>query len=392
VKRNYDVVIVGGAVVGSAVAYFLASEPAFEGRMLVVERDPTYAAAATPRSWGGIRQQFSTPENVRMSLFGVRFIKSAGETLVVGCESPELAFRERGYLFLAGEAGRAVLERNCRRQCSLGARVAVLNKGELGRRFPWLNLTDLAGAGFGLENEGWIDPEALLRALRSKARELGATYVDDEVVGFGLDGGRIANVRLARAGPVGCGTAVNAAGPQAGRVAALAGAVLPVVPRKRTTYVFDCREELSGVPLTIDTSGVAFRPEGGGYIAIVSPPEDRDPDSEDLEPDYDLFEEVVWPALARRVPAFEAIKLTGAWAGTYDYNSFDQNAILGPHPEIGGLVFCNGFSGHGLQQAPAAGRAIAELIVHGAFRSLDLSALSYARILEGRPLREENVV
>ena len=157
-------------------------------------------------------------------------------------------------------------------------------------------------------------------------------------------------------------------------------------------YVADCIEGQDGVALTIDVSGVAVRPEGGQYIAIVSPPPERDGDSDDLDPDHDLFETVIWPALAHRIPAFEAIKVTGAWAGHYDYNTFDQNAILGPHPRIAGLMFCNGFSGHGIQQSPAAGRAVAEAIVHGAYRSLDLSNLSYARLLDGRRVREANVV
>ncbi len=389
-----DVVIAGGAVMGSAVAYFLAADPAFDGRVLVVEPDPGYGACATTRSWGGIRQQFSTPENVRMSLYGAAFVKRAAETLAVEGEAPDLGFRERGYLFLASQAGLPVLEANCRLQRELGAKVALLAPAELESRFPWLNTAGLAGGGFGLENEGWIDPAGLLQALRRKARALGATYVRDKVVGVALDRGRLASLRLEAAGKVDCRVLVNAAGPWAGAVARLAGAELPVRPRKRMTYVFDCREEPIEAPLTIDASGVAFRPEGQHYIAIVSPAADDDADADpaDLELEYELFHEVIWPALAARVPAFEAIKLTGAWAGHYDYNTFDQNAILGAHPEIGGLYFCNGFSGHGVQQAPAAGRAVAELIVHGAYRSLDLSALDYRRILENRPLKEANVV
>ena len=185
---------------------------------------------------------------------------------------------------------------------------------------------------------------------------------------------------------------INAAGPQAGALAALAGAALPVGPRKRMTYVFDCRAALPPLPLTIDATGVACRPEGGQYLATISPPEDQDRDCDDFELEYDTFETVIWPTLAHRVPAFEAIKLTRAWACHYDYNAFDQNAVLGPHPEIAGLLFCNGFSGHGIQQAPAAGRATAEWIVHGGFQSLDLSALLYARIAEGRPVKESNIV
>ena len=182
-------------------------------------------------------------------------------------------------------------------------------------------------------------------------------------------------------------------GAQAGRVAALAGIALPVAPRKRFVYVFDCRTPIEPLaPLTIDPSGVYFRPEGKGFIGGVSPPEDRDPDSDDLEVEYDLFEETVWPALAARVPAFEAIKLTGAWAGHYDYNIVDQNGIVGRHPEVANLIFANGFSGHGLQQSPAVGRAVAELILQGGYRSIDLTRFGYERFARDEPILELNVV
>jgi sarcosine oxidase len=390
--ERVDVVIAGGAVMGSAVAYFLGADPAFDGSVLVVEPDPGYGACATTRSWGGIRQQFSTPENVRMSLFGAAFVKGAPEALAVEGEAPDLGFRERGYLFLASDKGLPVLQANCRLQNDLGASVALLTPDEIGARFPWLNLDSIAAGGFGLENEGWLDPASLLQAFRRKARALGARYVKNEVTGVALEGGRVAGVHLEGGERVACGTLVDAAGPLAAAVARMAGVELPVRPRKRMTYVFDCRTELGPTPLTIDVSGVAFRSEGGQYLAIVSPPAEHDPDSDDLEPEYELFEETIWPALAARVPAFEAIKLLRAWAGHYDYNTFDQNAIIGRHPEVGGLLFCNGFSGHGLQQAPAAGRAVAELIVHGRYRSLDLSKLGFERIVEGRAVTEVNVV
>jgi len=390
--QRYDVAIAGGAVMGSAVAYFLAADADFDGSIAVVERDPGYEACATTRSWGGIRQQFSTPENVKMSLYGAQFVRRAGELLEVDGERPDLGFKERGYLFLASPAGLPVLERNCAMQRGLGAAVAVLDLAELAERFPWLNLDGLAGAGCGLANEGWFDPSALLHGFRRKARALGVTYVKDEVVSVEVSRGRVTGLGLQAGGRLGCATLVNAAGPQAGALAALAGAALPVTPRKRMTYVFDCRAALPPLPLTIDVSGVAFRPEGAQYLAIVSPPQGQDFERDDFELEYGAFEEVIWPTLAQRVPAFEAIKLTGAWAGHYDYNAFDQNAILGPHPEIEGLMFCNGFSGHGVQQSPAAGRAVAELIVHGRFRSLDLTKLLYARIAEGRPVQEENIV
>jgi sarcosine oxidase len=388
---SYDVVICGGAVMGSAIAYFLAADPAFGGSVLVVERDAGYADCATTRSWGGIRQQFSTPENIRMSQFGVAFLRAAAETLAIDGEAPDVAFREQGYLFLASEGGLATLVETHRRQVALGAAVALLAADALAARFPWLSVDGVAAGALGLRDEGWFDPSALLHALRRKARALGVTYAADEVVGFDVRNGRVVGVRLRDAGVVACGVAVNAAGPHAGRLAALAGCALPVGPRKRTTYVFDCRTELADAPLTIDPTGVTFRPEGRRFLAIGPDPAD-DPDGFDLEPDYAAFEDAVWPVLATRVPAFAAIKLASAWAGHYDFNAFDQNAVLGPHPGIGGLLFCNGFSGHGLQHAPAAGRAVAELIAHGRYVSLDLSALGYERIAAGRAVRELNVV
>lgn len=390
--QSADIAIVGGGVMGSAIAYFLLSDPTFDGTVLVIERDPSYADCATTRSWGGIRQQFSTRENVEMSLFGVDFVRNAATALAVEGEAPDLGFKEQGYLFLASPAGLPVLERNVALQQSLAAQVELLQPDEIVARFPWMTVEGIAAGAFGPANEGWIDPSGLLQGFRRKARALGAVYVTDEVVAIRCDGNRIAGLSLKKGGEIACGRLVNAAGPQAGRVAALAGVDLPVAPRKRMSYVFDCREDISQAPLTIDANGVTFRPEGGQYIGIVSPPEDDDPDCDDLELDYRLFEETIWPTLAARVPAFEAIKLTGAWAGHYDYNSFDQNAILGPHPEIAGLYFCNGFSGHGIQQSPAAGRALAEHLVYGQYRSLDLSQLSYARIPENRPIKEANVV
>jgi FAD-dependent oxidoreductase domain-containing protein 1 len=391
-RSSYDVVIIGGAVVGSSVAYFLAAQTGFKGSILVVERDPTYAEAATARSVGGMRQQFSTPENIHMSRFGIRFVKSIGSWLSVNGEAPNVSFVENGYLFLASEAGLSILRQNLAVQAALGAPVALLSPAELALRFPWLNTSDLAGGTLGLSDEGWIDPYSLLQAFRRKARSLGVAYAKDEVVGLTRKAARITAVTLAEAGGVACGSVVNTAGARAAHIAALAGLDIPVRPRKRFVYVFDCRAEVKGAPLLVDPAGVYFRPEGHSFICGVSPPEAEDPDCLDLEVDHRLFEETVWPTLAHRVPAFEAIKLVNAWAGTYDYNVFDQNAILGPHPELGNFYLANGFSGHGLQQSPAVGRALAELIAHGQYRTLDLSRFSYERVLRNEPIRELNVV
>jgi len=387
-----DVAIVGGGVIGSAIAYFLAADSGFRGSVAVIEKDPTYETAATPRSAGGIRQQFSTPENIQMSAFGARFVKSVGEYLSVDGEAAQLPFVEWGYLFLATPAGLEVLQRNHGQQAALGANVALLASGELQERFPWLNVEDLAAGCYGLANEGWTDPYGLLQAFRRKARALGVAYLADEVVDVKRAGSRVTGVTLRGGGPLACGAVVNAAGYHAHKLAAAAGIELPIRPRKRIVYVFDCRDKPAKAPLLIDPTGVWCRPEGANYIGGISPAEAEDPDCTDFEIDYRLYEDVVWPTLAHRIPAFEAIKLVRAWAGHYDYNTLDQNAILGPHPEVGNFYFANGFSGHGLQQSPAVGRATAEHIIHGGYRSIDLTRFGYGRVLRNEPIFELNVV
>lgn len=390
--RNADIVIVGGGVIGSAVAYFTVADPGFRGRLVVLEKDPTYAEAATARSAGGIRQQFSTPENIQMSIFGAAFVKSVAEHLSLPGERAIVPFVEQGYLFLATVAGRSIIEQNHALQTGLGAQILLLDSAGLQERFPWLNTDDLAAGAFGLANEGWTDPYSLLQAFRRKAISLGAEFVKAEATGLERQGARIAAVALADGERIGCGAVVDTAGINAAQIAGMVGVTLPVRPRKRFVYVFDCRAPLQKAPLTIDPSGVYFRPEGANYICGVSPEEAADPDCTDLEVEYGLFEEVIWPALAHRVPAFEAIKLVRAWAGHYDYNTLDQNAILGRVPNLENFYLANGFSGHGLQQSPAVGRAISELLVHGGYRSLDLSRLGYERVLANRPLAEANVV
>ena len=229
-----------------------------------------------------------------------------------------------------------------------------------------------------------------MAAFRRKARALGAEWRTGEAVGFGRDGARIASVRLRDGSIIACGTVVNAAGPHARAVAAMAGVALPVEARKRSVFVFGCRTPLPGCPLIIDTSGVWVRPEGDRYLAGWSPLDDAEDFS--LDVDHALFDDLIWPALAARIPAMEALRLMGSWAGHYETNTFDQNALLGAHPDVPNLLFANGFSGHGMQQAPGVGRGIAELVAHGAYQTLDLSALSITRIAAGRPVRELCVI
>lgn len=391
---NFDVLIVGGGVMGSSVAFFLASSERGPGlRIGVVEPDPAYATSSTALSVGGIRQQFSTPENIRLSLFGAHFFREAVHLLATEEQGPDLGFVENGYLLLASPAGFETLRRNHSLQTSLGAEISLLAPGDLQHRFPWLHTPDLAGGGMGIRGEGWVDPHALLQAFRKKAISLGVEYVQDRVVGVERAGSRVEGVRLGGGHRLPVGALVNAAGPRAAKVAEMAGIHdLPVHPRKRFVYRFHCRESIPEAPLTVDPTGVYFRPEGPDYICGVSPSPDQDPDTLDLEMAYDLFHQVIWPTLAHRVPAFQSLKLASSWAGHYAVNVQDQNAVLGPHPELSNLYFVNGFSGHGLQHAPGVGRATSELILFGEYRSLDLSRLGFRRFAAGTLLRERNVV
>ena len=392
-KETHDVLIIGGGVIGSSVAYFLSSDPGSNGsRITVVERDPAYRTASTALSVGGVRQQFSTAENVLLSRYSADFFRRAGDLLEVDGERPELGFQERGYLFLASPAGKSVLRRNVRLQRNLGADVTILTPGELFSRFPWMHVADLALASLGNSGEGWLDPYSLLQAMKAKARSQGVRYLTDEVVGLAVDGAKIVGADLSDAGRVAVGTVVNAAGPAAADLCEMAGADLPVRPRRRYVYRVHVEHAYPGFPMVIDPTGVYVRPEGDGYLCGVSPPPDADPDTTDLTVAYDVFHDTVWPGLAHRIPSFDALRLGSSWAGLYAYNTVDQNAILGPHPAVSNLILANGFSGHGLQHAPGIGRGVAEWILYGAFRSLDLSRFSYRRIAEGRPIREENVV
>jgi FAD-dependent oxidoreductase domain-containing protein 1 len=388
-----DVVIVGGAIIGAAVATFLASRPDFDGRILVVERDPTFRTSSTTLSAASIRLQFSTPLNIEISRFGVELITHPDRYLAVDGEVPEVDFVENGYLFLSTEAGRATLEHNHAVQRALDVPVALLTPAELRARFDWLNVDDLAGGSLGLAHEGWFDAYALLQGFRRRARSLGVEERAGEVVALERDGDRVSGVRLADGSHIGADWVVNAAGPRAADVASMAGIALPVRPRKRLVYHVEAPVSLGAAPLIIDPSGVYVRPEGPSYITGFSPHgEQPDPDTLDLTVDSAPFEEHVWPILAHRIPAFDRLRLLDAWAGHYEINTLDQNAIIGPHPTVPNFLFANGFSGHGLQQAPAVGRALAEWIATGRYETLDLAPLGYARIERDEPIRELNVV
>ncbi len=380
VLRHVEVLIAGGGAVGSACAHFLTRErPGIS--VTVIEPDPSYQHAASTLSAGSIRQQFSTPLNISLSAFGLQFLRAAGVDVV-----------DSTYLYLAGTAGATGLRGNVQTQLRCGVAVNLLERADLSRRYPWLHTEDLAVGTDTDAGEGWFDGYSLLRHLRSENERRGVAYHRSRVTGLARANDGAGTALLEDGSRIAYGHFVNASGTHSRPVAAMLGLDLPVHARKRCVFVFTCPTRIPHCPLVIDPSGLWFRADGERFIAGLTPPEDPNVSPDDFEVDHRLFDDLLWPILAHRVPAFESVRVTGSWAGHYDYNEFDQNPFIGPAPAIPDFLFASGFSGHGLQHAPAIGRALAEWIVHGEYRSIDVAALGYDRWLQHRPLREMNVI
>lgn len=392
-----DVVIVGGGVMGAATACFLARDHGLCVRVL--ERDPSFARASSALSASSIRQQFSQGVNSALSRWSLEFLRRVEAELGVNGEAPPaLGLVEPGYLYLAdAEAGASTLRRLHPVQAAHGARVALLDPAALGGRFGWMNTADLHLGALGLEGEGWFDGPALHQAFRRKARALGVRFDTAAVLGWDTVGPRVL-AALASDGRrfTGGSFAVTAGAWSAPLVAGL-GLALPVTPKKRDVFVFDAPAALPGCPLVIDPSGLWFRPEGRGFLCGGPPRSvhgaEADPDEPPLHAvDHGLFEDVLWPALAHRVPAFEALRLRSAWAGYYEMNAFDHNGLAGALPGWDNAFTACGFSGHGMQQGPAVGAALAAQIAGGHSTAPSLAPLSPQRLLDGRPLVEDNVI
>jgi glycine/D-amino acid oxidase-like deaminating enzyme len=395
-RTAYDIVIVGGAAVGSSTAYWLSQAVGPETSILVVERDSTYEFSSTALSTSAIRQQYSNPINVKISQFGIEIIRSFPERMArffPGEPPPDLGFREHGYLYCCSSEGVEAARARADLQRSLGAHTVFLDPGAVKERFPYVNVDDLGGASWGAREEGWFDSMGLLNGFRRAARASGVEYIDNAVTGLTLQRGKVASATLATGETVSCGTLVNAAGPRAQQVAGMAGLSIPVEPRKRYSFVFSSTHPIPGrMPNVIDLSGTFVRPEGELFLTGNTPQREIAENYEDFEIDHAEFDDYIWPALYHRIPAFDALRVRQSWTGHYEYNTLDHNGIVGLHPRVTNFMFANGFSGHGLQQSPAVGRAVSELILHGAFQTLDLSPFCYERIERNEPFPEEAVI
>ncbi len=395
-QTSYDVVIVGGAMYGSSISWWLSQNPDFDGSVLVVERDPTYEFTSTAHTNSCIRQQFSREINVQISQFGAEFIKNFREFMGGDERVPEVVLQSFGYMYLADNEDFArTLKETQQIQESLGAGTRHMTAEEIKRQYPFYNMEDIVAGNHNLDNEGYFDGNTLFDWWKRVARENGVEYCENEVVSMALgDAGTIVTtVKLATGEQVACGKVINCSGPRAVLTSRMAGIEIPVEPRKRYTYIFAAENPLDqDLPLTIDPTGVHMRTDGAYYLAGGPPDIDPPVDYDDFEMDHSLWEEKFWPAIAHRVPQFEAVKLVNSWAGHYAFNTLDQNAILGGHTEVKNFYFCNGFSGHGFQQSPAIGRGLSELITYGEYRSLDLSPFGFERIENNKPFDEKAVI
>ena len=393
---RYDVVIVGGAIYGSSVAWFLANNPDFDGSILVVERDPGYSSCSTAHTNSCMRQQFSQEINVRVSQFAADFVKNFRERLDNDPRVPDLPFHSYGYMYLAdNDAFADVLRESQKVQSSCGAGTKVMSPQEIKRDYPFYNVDDIVAGSHNRVDEGYFDGATLFDWWRRSAKEKGVEYLANEVIAMDCNaaGTRVEKVTLKSGEVVSCGTVVNASGPRAILTSRMAGIEIPVEPRKRYTFIFDAAQPLDrDLPLTIDPAGVHMRTDGSYYLAGCPPDDDLAVDYDDFEQDHSIWEDKVWPIVAHRIPQFEAIKLVNSWVGHYAFNTFDQNAILGPHTTVNNFIFVNGFSGHGLQQSPAMGRGISELLTYGEYRTLDLTAFDYQRIEQKRPFNEKAII
>lgn len=395
-RETYDVIIVGGAMLGSSVAWFTASNPDFDGTILVVERDPSYEFSSTAHTNSCMRQQFSSEINVRVSQFAAEFVKNFRSFMGDDPRVPDVPLQSFGYMYLANnEEFASVLAESQKSQQACGAGTRHMSRDQIADEYPFYKLDDIVAANHNPVDEGYFDGNTLFDWWKRSAREKGVEYIANEVVAMELNGtgSQVTSVTLKTGETLSGKTIVNASGPRAARTAQMAGIDLPVEPRKRYTYIFDAQFPLDqDLPLTIDPSGVHMRTDGTYYLAGCPPEVDNRVEFDDFDQDHSIWEEKVWPVIANRIPQFEAIKLINSWAGHYAFNTVDQNAIVGPHNSVENFLFVNGFSGHGFQQSPAMGRGISELITYGEFRSLDLTPFSYERIEKGEPFIEKAVI
>lgn len=388
-KNKYDVIIVGGGIIGSSTAYYLMKSDK-RLSVAVIEPDPTYSKASTALSMANIRIQFSLEENIRISKYAFDILEKFDEEMSVNDITPQVSFRREGNLFIIPEEDRNFAEETVNLQKKLSCNVEFLSSEQIKERYPIYNVKQSNTGTFG-PDDGYIDAYSMLMGYIKKAKSLGAEFIEDRVIKIDVSDNCICGVKLLSGEYISTGIVVNCAGAWAAEVALMAGIKIPVKPVKRQIFAVDAEFKPEyPLPLTILPSGLYFRSEIGELI-LVGKSMDEDPEGYDFNWSDSRFFEQLWPELAEFVPEFDKLKLVRGWAGLYAVNSFDNNAILGEWPLVRGFYLANGFSGHGLQQAPAVGRYISELIMDCDV-SIDLTIFRPGRILEDKSIIEDAVV
>lgn len=386
-----DVVIVGGGVVGSAAAWRLRHD-GFSGRIVVVERDATYARASSFLAMGGIRQQFGSAVCVQMVQHSVALWREFDTRMATPSHTPRAWFRQRGYLFLADDSNAEALLAREAAQAEAGAAQRRLTVDEIRALVPGLMLDDLRFGLFGPE-DGYANPREVLFGLRAAAMTAGAEYVQDEVTALEVEGGRVTGVGLASGARFAAPVVVNAGGALSGRVARLAGLDVPVEPVRQ--LLFRCTLPYTWparFPMVVDPGGVHWRHDdavapGDPDRIILAFTKWDEPAGENLACDDLRWEQEFYPALIRRLPAAVDVRDVHGWAGHYEMTP-DHNPVLGEHPALRGLVFASGFSGHGLMMSPATGLVVSELVRFGESRTFDITPFAVDRFARGAYVRD----
>lgn len=386
---NYDIVIIGGGIIGSSVAYHLARDGR-AGTIAVIERDITYSEAATPRGSGGIRQLFSLPENIEMARYGLDFYKKFDQTMSSKGDQISISFRRQGYLFVSDAGNEKVMEQNFHNQQKMGVKAQLLDKTNLEQLFPSIYNNDLKLAVYS-PDDAWIDAYSALNGFKSKARELGVTYVSEEISSANIQNKKIKSLKCAEGPTVRGEVFILATGAWSGEIAKYFDVNIPVEPMSRESYFFRCDKEIEPLPFIKTETDLAFRPEGNGFTGGMPDWSVKGGWNWELSPTR--FEDTVWPSLAHRIPAMKTIKLERSWRGHYARNNLDYNAIIGPwaaNPH--NLLIATGFSGHGIMHAPATGLAISELVLEGRYKTIDLTRFGTERVVAEKPYRESGIV
>lgn len=392
--QKTNICIIGGGVIGSSIAYFLA-RTGRAGTITVIEPDPTYTLATTPKGAGGVRQLFSQPENIAMSKYSLQFYKQIGQILG---EEIDIDFKQRGYLFVVGEEGAKQLEINFNQQTQLGVDAILMSRDELRERFPSMGLTDVALGCFS-PGDGTLTTAKVLHALKGKAESLGVDFVQNRVVNLVLGKNQVQAAVLENGKSLQADLFVNGAGAWADDIARMAGLSLPIVPMCRVKHYWTCSTPIEPLPLVKDESTLFFRPQGDGFVGgrpswEIKPGFNFAKDGNRLNDYFDgYFNRVVRPLLQIRLPAFESAVEHENWTGHYAQNTFDGNMILGQMGATAtNLYTACGFSGHGIMHAPAVGMALSELILDDRFDTIDLHRMSYQRLLDDAPYPERGII